>query len=107
MINLLSAIETATGLKAKPFDTDTIETCITYRYWQTSRFRYRLEIRVIGFTLKEVDEIAEDILNGINDFGDTAYVQGFTSVELNGGGVLKDYSTNTIQKLLYFDVVKK
>lgn len=32
MINLLSAIETATGLKAKPFDTDTIETCITYRY---------------------------------------------------------------------------
>lgn len=107
MIKLLDAIETSTGLKAKPLDTDTIETCIIYRYWQTARIRYRLELRIIGFTLAEVDEIAKQVLDGINDFGDTAYVEGFASVELNGGGVLKDYATNTVQKMLYFDVVKK
>ena len=66
-----------------------------------------MELRVIGFTLAEVEDIAKDIMEGINDFGDTAMVEGYASVELNGGGTLKDYATNTIQKLLYFDVVKK
>lgn len=107
MIDLLTAIGTATHLSVKPFDTDIVETCITYRYWQTSRFVWRLELRIIGFTLKEVDEIAEEVLEGINDFGDTAQVEGFASIELNGGGVLKDYATGTIHKMLYFDVVKK
>ena len=39
MIDLIDAIGTATNLTVKPFDTDTVETCITYRYWQTSRYR--------------------------------------------------------------------
>ena len=38
MIDLINAIGTASGVSVKPFDTDTVETCITYRYWQTSRF---------------------------------------------------------------------
>lgn len=107
MIDLINAIGTASGVSVKPFDTDTVETCITYRYWQTSRFNWRLELRIIGFTLAEVEDIAKDVLDGINDFGDTAKIEGFASVELNGGGILKDYATNTIQKLLYFDVVMK
>lgn len=107
MINLIHTIELATGLTCKPFDTDTVEPCITYRWWQTTRLNYRLELRIIGFTVAEVEEVAKDILEAINDFGDTSLVRGFTSIELNGGGVLKDYSTKTIQKLLYFDVVKK
>ena len=107
MIDLINAIGTASGISVKPFDTDKVETCITYRYWQTSRFNWRLEIRIIGFTLAEVEDILEDVLDGINDFGDTAKVEGYASVELNGGGMLKDYATNTVQKMLYFDVVKK
>ena len=107
MIELLEAIGSSTGYNPKPLETDKVETCIVYRYHQTGRFNYHLELRVIGFSLMEVDSIVEDILEGINDFGDTAKVRNFASIELNGGGVMKDNNTNTIQKVLYFDVVKK
>ena len=107
MITLLNAIASASGYEPKPLETSEVETCIVYRYYQTTRFNYRLELRIIGFTLMEVDSIVEKILDGINNFGDTAKVNGFASIELNGGGVMKDYQTNTIQKVLYFDVVKK
>lgn len=107
MITLLRAIADASGYEPKPLETSEVETCIVYRYYQNTRFNYRLELRVIGFTLKEVDSIVENILEGINNFGDTAKVNGFTNIELNGGGVMKDYQTNTVQKVLYFDVTKK
>lgn len=107
MFRILDAIEDATGLKPIPLDTDKVEKSIIYKFYQSAFLRYRLEIRVIDLTLEGCEDTSNLIINRLSDFGDLNKIEGIASIELNGGGVLKDYNTNTIQRLMYFDVVKE
>ena len=39
--------------------------------------------------------------------GDNMKINGIYNCDLNGGGQLKEYSTNTIHTLLYFDITTR
>ena len=107
MQRVLKKIEEISGQKPLPLKTDKAEKCIVYKFWQSSAYTYRLEIRVIDFTLAGAEATSAAIIKGICNFGDTNKIQGIPSIVLNGGGVLEDENTNTIQRLLYFDLIIK
>lgn len=107
MLRVLKEIEAATGLKPIPLQTNKAEKCIVYKSWQTAAFAYRLELRVIDFSLAGAEATTAVIIQAINSTGDVNKIVGIPSIVLNGGGVLIDNETNTVQRLLYFDVTKK
>lgn len=103
---ILRVLESATNLPIKPFETDVVEDCIVYKYSSISDngivAQQKLELRIIGKTYADVVSIETKVKSALITIGDEQKVQGLNSVELNGGGTLKDYSTNTIHSLLYF-----
>lgn len=107
MQRVLKKIEEISGQKPLPLKTDKAEKCLVYKFWQSAAYTYRLELRVIDFTLAGAEATAAAIIKSVCNFGDTNKIQGIPSIVLNGGGVLEDENTNTIQRLLYFDLIIK
>ena len=107
MLRVLNKINEITNLKPIPLKTTKAEKCIVYKFWQTAAYTYRLELRVIDFTMAEAEATAAAITKNICNFGDSNKISGIPSIVLNGGGILEDIETNTIQRLLYFDLIIK
>lgn len=107
MLRVLNKIEEMTEMKPIPLKTTEAEKCIVYKFWQTAAYTYRLELRVIDFTLAGAEATSAAIIKAICDFGDSNKIDRIPSIVLNGGGVLEDTETNTIQRLLYFDLIMK
>ena len=107
MHRVMKKIDEISGQKPLPLKTDKAEKCLVYKFWQSAAYTYRLELRVIDFTLAGAEAASAAIIKGICNFGDTNKIQGIPSIVLNGGGVLEDENTNTIQRLLYFDLIIK
>lgn len=107
MLRIIDYLKETLELPISPIETDTVQDCIVYKYYQVSRYKWRLEVRLIGSTFADADRFASTAISAINDFGDVWKIEGISSIVLNGGGVMKDYETNTIHRLLYFDVVMK
>lgn len=107
MKRILAKIEEITNLKPIPLQTKEVKKCVVYKFWQTAPYTHRLELRVIDFTLEGAEGTAAAIIKGISNFGDSNKISGIPSIGLNGGGVLQDNETNTVQRLLYFDVIIK
>lgn len=107
MKRIFKQIEEITALKPIPLQTTEVKKCVIYKFWQTAAFTYRLELRIMDFTLEGAESTSAAIIKGISDFGDSNKVDGIPSIVLNGGGVLQDNETNTVQRLLYFDVIIK
>lgn len=106
MKKVLKAIENITKIKPIPLQTDKAEKVIIYNYYPTAAFKYRLELRVISFTFADATETANAIIKGLCNFGDSNKIEGISAIDLNGGGCLKDNQTNTIHRLMYFDITK-
>ena len=114
-MNILTAIINTLGdalsIPIKPFDTDKIEDCVVYRFYpatdngavQTNR----LQLRIITKTLKKAEQYKDDVKQSLLAIGDNNKIKGINSIILNGGGTLKDYETNTVQIIMYFDIVSK
>lgn len=108
MKDIITLIENATGIKPVPFETRSVEEdAVVYQLYQISEIQWRLEVRVISHTYTDANEIAEKIVSCLTDFGDYQFINTVTSISINGGGILKDYETNTIHRLLYFNVYQK
>lgn len=107
MQRVLKKIEEISGMKPLPLKTTKAEKCIVYKFWQTAAYTYRLEIRVIDFTLGGAEATSAAIIKSICNFGDSNKIDRIPSIVLNGGGILEDTETNTIQRLLYFDLIMK
>lgn len=105
MIKIVKQLEKL-DIPVVPLETEKVETCLVYNWYQTNIYTYRLELRLIAMTFAEAEELARRTFELINDFGDENKMANI-SIEQNGGGSLKDYENNTIQRLLYFDVIKK
>ena len=106
MIKIIEALETAMpNKKIIPTQSKNSDPCIIYKWYQVSFLQYRLELRIIEKTFSECEAVAKTIMNTINDFGDANKIENISSIELNGGGDLIDNSTNTTQRLMYFDVI--
>lgn len=97
----------ALNIPVVPIETDKAQTCLVYQWYQTSFFNYRLELRLIASSFKEAEQLAPQVMDILNDFGDNNKIEGIASIDLNGGGSMKDYENNTIQRLFYFDVIMK
>lgn len=103
---ILNLIELATGLKPIPVYAPVAQKCVVYKYYKTSQFHYRLDIRAMASTFAEVDELANAIDEALQDVGDKEALQNI-SITLNGGGTLFDYENNLHHRILYYDVVSK
>lgn len=108
---IIDAIEEATGLKPKPFYTDKVEKCIVYSFqplWNDGAVeKIKLQIRIIAATLEESAKIAGQISKKLINLGDTAKLNGYRNIILNGGGEMKDYNTDTINYIQYYEILKK
>jgi len=109
--NVIGLINSATGLEVKALDTDNANDCIVYQYYTVSDngavAQVKLQLRIIAHSLNDVLSYEKQIKNVLLCAGDISKVEGVKSIELNGGGTLKDYETNTIQNILYFIITKR
>ena len=108
---LIEAIENATNLQMKPFDTDKVEDCLVYQFYTMSDngavAQYKLQIRIITNSLEKAFSIEKTIKNTMISIGDNIKIEGINSIILNGGGTLKDYENDTVQNILYFVITAK
>lgn len=112
MIKTIRKILTsATGLDVKPFDTNTISDCICYTYYTLeddgAKAKQKLELRLITTTYEQAEVNKKRIIEALVNTGDNMKINGIYNCDLNGGGQLKEYSTNTIHTLLYFDIITR
>ncbi len=107
---IIKVIEDATNLPVKPFNTDKVEECVCYSLVpQTDTgavASYRLELRLITFTIAKAEELKKSILSALVTVGDNPR-HGYNECYLNGGGSLKDEDTKTIHTILYLYIIKK
>lgn len=112
MIKKIKQILTsATGLDVKPFETKSIEDCICYVWYMTdddgAKARHKLELRLITTTYEQAEVNKKKIIEALVNTGDNMTIEGIYNCDLNGGGQLREYATNTIHTLLYFDIITK
>ena len=110
LLQMLNKINTATGLKPIPFGTTSTDgNYIVYNYYHTSDTgavsQGRLELRLITHSVSDAEALRKKVVSALVTIGDTTEIDGINKVELNGGGQLKDFETNTIHTILYFDVI--
>ena len=109
--SIITALEKATSLPVKPLDTDTIEDCIVYRIYPNkddgATSQQKIELRLITETLAEAAVYRKQIIKALVPTGDNQTITGIYKCILNGGGQLKEYSTNTIHTLMYFDILTR
>lgn len=110
--NLLSTIETATGITPKAFNSSTIQTlpCISYtafrQYDDAVKESWRFQTRITASSLLEAIELEEIIASELCSLGDEGS-QGALNIVLNGGGTLEDENTGLPQILTYYDITTK
>lgn len=108
--SLLGAIEDATGIAPKAFQTDEVgKPAIVYSYYRATDngavAQWRLQVRVFGRTMREAVETEEKVSDALVTLGDDTRFG--CSIESNGGGSMIDSDTNTAQMLTYFDITCK
>lgn len=107
MIRIVKELTEKLNVPVIPVETNKVQNCVVYQWYGVALYNYRLQLRVIAESFDKCEEISKEVMKTINDFGDLNKVKGIASVELNGGGSLKDNQTNTIQRIMYFDIVTK
>lgn len=108
--NLLGAIEDATSIAPRAFQTDKVgQPAIVYSFYRSADngavAQCRLQIRVFGRTMKEAIQLEEKVTDSIVTLGDET--KWGCSIESNGGGTMIDAETNTAQLIVYYDVTSR
>lgn len=111
MKELIPLIQSATGLEVKPFQTNKIEECVIYKEYPLNDdgavCQMRLELRVVGKSLARCEELSQKIKQVLITIGDMKKQSDILECRQNGGGCLRDESTQTIHNLLYFTITIK
>lgn len=110
-LKIINKLQDALEIPVKPFDTDVTEDCVVYKLDPVSDDgavqQDRLKLRIIATTLLDAECLKYIIKKTLLAIGDNQAINGINSITLNGGGSLKDYETNTVQIIMYFDIVSK
>lgn len=108
---IISALELATSLPVIPLFTKTIENQIVYNHYPVAdngaKSQQRLQLRLITKTYSEAESYRKQIIGALVPVGDNILIDGITSCELNGGGVLYEGDTKTYHTMLYFDYIHR
>lgn len=111
LTKVINTLEVATKLPVEPFETDEIKDCILYKYYPVSDdgavAQHTIEIRLITNTIERAEIYKKQIIKALVSVGDDEKIEGILSCELNGGGSLKEYGTNTIHSLMYFNLTTR
>ena len=105
--DIVSALESATSLKAYPFWTDELKECIVYEWTPRSddgnKQSAQLMIRIKTQSMARAEELAKTVKETLISLGDT-YVNGAWCKQ-NGGGTLRNDATGFIDYIMYFDLI--
>lgn len=110
--NILTAIETTTGIKPMAFNSSSIQNlpCISYTVFKQRDNAiiesWRLQVRITALSLQEAMELEAVISDELCSLGDEGS-QGALVIEINGGGTVEDESTGLPQLLTYYDIQTK
>lgn len=110
--NLLSAIESATGIEPVAFSSSRINELpsITYTAYRTSDNAvvegWRFQTRVTAEHYEDAIGIEEAIADALVSLGDEQNL-GSLRIQVNGGGTLEDEQTGLPQLITYYDVQTK
>lgn len=111
---IVKILKQATNLPVQAFDlTPTTEEIngVVYKLIQTNDngavAQWRLEVRLITSNLRESEILKSNILKALVTTGDEQKSENILTCQLNGGGSLKDYNTNTVHNIMYFDLITR
>lgn len=111
---IVDLLAKATNLPLRLFHNDKLEECVIYNITPVNdngiKRQDRLEIKVVGFDLEQVELQDSKIRKALLTFGDRNDY--FTSIELNGGGMTgggldKDQYTDTLTKYSFYILTSK
>lgn len=109
--DLIELIEQNTGLKCVPLHTDSLNDCIVYTEQvladDGAKAKHRLELRIISQTYKNAEIYRDALINCLVNIGDEIKIDNILEGNINGGGVLYDYGTQTIHNIQYFEFITK
>lgn len=110
--NLLTTIESTTGIKPVAFSSSSIQNlpCISYtafrQYDDAVIESWRFQTRITASSLQEAIELEETIADALCSLGDQGS-NGALNIVINGGGTLEDENTRLPQILTYYDIQTK
>lgn len=85
-----------------------VKECIVYTYEPGEKEnKFTLKLRIIAPTLLRCIEIRKLITSNFISLSDTQKIEGFTKIELTGGGSLKDEYNNVIHLLIGLQFTEK
>lgn len=109
---IVDLLEVATGLPVVPLSINEVKPCIVYNCYPLiddgAVAKWRLELRLITKTVAAADTNRTIIIKTLVNQADNPTVEGLIfQCDLNGGGQLKEYETDTIHTLMYFDLITR
>lgn len=111
VVNILA---NATSLPLRLISNDKVEECVIYKITPINdngiKRQDRLEIKIVGYDLEQVELQDLNIRKALLSFGDREDY--FTSIELNGGGMMgggmdKDHFAGTLTKYSFYILTSK
>lgn len=111
---IVDILASATDLPLRLIHNDKIEECVIYKITPINdngiKRQDRLEIKIVGYDLEQVELQDLKIRKALLSFGDREDY--FTSIELNGGGMIgggldKDQYTDTLTKYSFYILTSK
>lgn len=107
--DILNLIKSATSLPIKFINSDKVEKCIIYNLTPINddgiKRQDRLEIQIVGFDILDIETIDLQIRKALLSFGDRTDC--ILSIELNGGGVLRDNNIKSLSKYSFYVITTK
>lgn len=112
MQEILELIKQATGIDAVPLHTESVaKDIICYKDYILSddgaKTRHRVELRIITKTYSQADVIRKQLINALVTVSDNKLTEHILTGDVNGGGRLFEYETNTIHTLVYFEFITR
>lgn len=111
ILNALETPLTILDLPLKAIETNRVEDCVCYTFYNeddNGRVRQdRLELRIIATALDTLYDAEAAIKDTLVSVGDIGKISGIQSIEANGGGLLIDNETKTVQLHMFFTIISK
>lgn len=110
LLGLIDTIHKAASLPVYSYGTTRVEDCVLYEYTCISDngavAQDKLTLHVIARDPQACKEASWKIMHALVTCGDEEKL-GAKSIVLNGGGTLKDYTTNTVHEYMYFYITRR
>lgn len=110
LTKILTLLKSNTELPVRFIKNDKVEKCIIYNFTPISDDgvirQDKLQIQIVGFDIKEIEEEDLKIRKNLLSFGDR--IDDILKIELNGGGVIDyDDETSSLSKFSFYIITNR